>query len=286
MMRTVSWPLAVSRQREWRYLILLAFFLGGLAAGLYFLSYLFDFREGIIASLFIMAFGKGGAHILYLGRPLRAWRAVSRPQSSWLSRGLIGVVLFLVLGSLELVPGVEGTGLGVVMGTLALFCALWVMVYTGFLMARSPAIPFWNTTLLPVLFTLYGFIAGMDLLLASLVLVGEGAIGVEVMVLEKVEASLLLGALLSLGVYTLVMYGSSPAARAASLLWLRGDLALHFLGGVVFLGLVVPLALLSYPLLTGDTILPLAAAAGLLGLLGGLLFRWCVLRAGVYTPLL
>jgi len=287
MMPAVTWPLVASRQKEWRYLILFAFFLGGAGAGLFFLSYFMDYELGILLSLLIVAVGKGGCHMAYLGKPMRAWRAIMRPHSSWLSRGLIGVVVFLVFGGLYLVlPGMRDTGAGKAVAVVSLLAALWVMIYTGFLMARSRAIPFWNTALLPVIFTLYGFISGMDVILVSLLWAGEGAIGVPLERLEVIEALLLLGGLVCLGVYVIAMYTASPGARLATLLWLRGDLALPFLGGVVAVGLILPLAVIGYSVLIGESLLALAALVGFLALLGGILFRWCVLRAGVYNPLL
>jgi formate-dependent nitrite reductase membrane component NrfD len=61
-----------------------------------------------------------------------------------------------------------------------------------------------------------------------------------------------------------------------------------FLGGVIGVGLVVPL-LLAWPMLwqTGfRTMFALTAVLALLRLFGDYLFRFLVIRAGLYDPLL
>ncbi|MEM4297511.1 MAG: NrfD/PsrC family molybdoenzyme membrane anchor subunit, partial [Nitrososphaerota archaeon] len=93
-------------QRRWRDgWILLAFFLGGIGAGQFFISTtLFNHYLSALIGLLIVAIGKTVAHILYLGKPSRFWRIFFRPQTSWISRGLIFMVIFIILSILYLAP--------------------------------------------------------------------------------------------------------------------------------------------------------------------------------------
>jgi hypothetical protein len=52
-----------------------------------------------------------GLSALHLGRPLRAWRALLNLRTSWLSRELLAVTAFLLLGGLGLLPAALGAGL-------------------------------------------------------------------------------------------------------------------------------------------------------------------------------
>ena len=78
-------------QTEWAWLIAIAFFLGGIGAGLFLVSVFFKFKLAALLGLFIVAFGKGGAHLLYLGHPLRAWRVILKPGSYMVCGGWAGI---------------------------------------------------------------------------------------------------------------------------------------------------------------------------------------------------
>ncbi len=261
-------------QSQWRVLILIAFFTGGLGCGLYVASWALDFLPGMVVGLLLVAVVKGGAHVAYLGRPERCWRAFKRPRTSWISRGLISVAVFVVSGSLYAAFKIQP------LGWLALVSSVLVMVYTGYLMAFSPSIPFWNSGLLPVLFLFYSAESGTALaipLYATLT-------GATVRVLDVAEIILLLliGAIIFSYLYG--AYRSSLSAREAVRLLVRGRLAMLFFIAVVALGLAVPLLLAFLPQLGAA---PSIAAMWLLALLaiqGAVSFRWAVLRAGVYAP--
>ena len=80
------------RQQEWiegrGLLLLIAIYLGGVGGGLYLISLIIGWKTGLALALAIVGIGKGSAHLLFLGRPLRFWRALLRPHSSWISRGM------------------------------------------------------------------------------------------------------------------------------------------------------------------------------------------------------
>src|SRR3972149_2105239 len=170
------------RQHEWvdrRGIFLwIAFYTGGLGGGLYLVSLLFNSLWGMFISWIIVAVIKGGAHLIFLGRPWRAWRIVFRPNSSWLSRGIIFVLGFVVFSAAQmaLTYWAPGTALEIVFKVLAGLAALAVAGYTGFVLNTIKAVPFWNSTLLPVLFVLYGIMGGFGM--AVLISVNGGGIDI------------------------------------------------------------------------------------------------------------
>jgi formate-dependent nitrite reductase membrane component NrfD len=261
-------------QSQWRLLILIAFFAGGFGCGLYVASWFLDFLPGMLLGLFLVGVVKGGAHVAYLGRPERCWRALARPRTSWISRGLIGVALFLISGTLYAALKIPP------FGWLAVTAAVFVMLYTGYLMAFSPSIPFWNSALLPLLFLVYSAESGTALTIPLYAMVT----GADVHTLEAIEIALLLfvgGIIVS---YLSGAYHSSLSAQEAVRLFIRGKLAPLFFVSVLLLGLAAPLALTVFSYLNSPV--PLAAMwlSALLGIQGAFAFRWAILRAGVYAP--
>ena len=95
-----------TRQTEWidrRGIFLwIAFYAGGLGGGLYLVSLYFNSLWGMFISWLIIAVIKGGTHLIYLGKPLRFWRIITHPQTSWLARGFIFVMLFVGFGAIQI----------------------------------------------------------------------------------------------------------------------------------------------------------------------------------------
>ena len=77
----------------------LAFFFIELGAGMFFVASFFDSLLAMFIGWLVCGVLGGGFHILFLGKPARFWRMVfsSGWQTSWISRGLSFVILFLIL---------------------------------------------------------------------------------------------------------------------------------------------------------------------------------------------
>ncbi len=132
------------------------------------------------------------ALLVDLGRPDRFIRAGSQVARSWISRGAIFTSIFLLFGVLRIaaqvapgLPWAPGGGLGQAVGLLATLGALGVMLYTGFLLSQSPSIPFWNTTMLPLLFASFAFTCGVGVVLVMLPILGEKAIDLMMAAIKK-----------------------------------------------------------------------------------------------------
>ena len=87
-------------QTEWirgsGILICMAFFTIELGGGTYIFSSLVGSLLGMIAG-FLLAVSGTVFFLFHLGRPVAAIRACLRPRSSWISRGVLFISLFLVL---------------------------------------------------------------------------------------------------------------------------------------------------------------------------------------------
>jgi polysulfide reductase chain C len=181
---------------------------------------------------------------------------------------------------------VEFDGLHTLVTPAAAIAAVAVMVYTGFVLSPSPAIPFWNSAFFPVIFFVYSLLAGIDfLILASPILPGSE---IDLALLEKIQFGLVLLCLLMVMSHISVMSGSAVAARKSIELLTKGKWGALFLGGVIGMGLVVPL-LVAWPAMWNSGFQAMFAVTAILALLrlfGDYLFRFLVIRAGHYDPLL
>lgn len=249
------------------------------------------------------AYGAGLAAVLVgmvclladLGRPERLLALLFSPTPSYIALGaylLAALVLCTApcvarwaLGAL--LP--RGLAIAVRVGTVAVGCA--VMAYTGLFLASLPAVPFWHSPWLPVLFVTSAASTGLGLLTGA-VLLGPAPdvfrttlarvrrADVAVLAVEAIAlAALLASALLS---------SDAPgapvpaAARDAAAALLSGALAPAFWLLVAGLGLAVPLA---SDLLARDPGPRLALATAACLLAGGAALRWCVVRAAAAPDL-
>jgi formate-dependent nitrite reductase membrane component NrfD len=201
---------------------------------------------------------------------------VRRVKTSWISRGFVGLSLFLVGAPLYLVT--EGQ-----VGYALAFAGMLVMMgYMGFVYTASKGIPFWSTPLHPVLYIAYalrGGIAGVLLALAVTNKLPE-------------NSQLLLGLWILLTAAVAVLFvielhgaltGGNPAARSSVHALLAGRLALYFYGGTLAIGLVVP-ALFVWAGYAGALSVGAMAAIGVASALGDFFMKYSTIRAGVHLP--
>ncbi len=293
MSRIDEFFIGVKPQREWGWLVITYLFLGGAGAGLFLVSlYL---HHGWAGALGIALLLSGAALLLAdLGRPERFWRAFFHPRTSWISRGCFFITAVVVFGGLQTalrILGLEGAlgttagNLGMLLDAIAGAAAVLVMIYTGFVLAPSPAIPFWNSAFFPIVFFVYSLLAAIDILiLSSPILPGAP---LDLAWLERSQSYLAVACLVLLLSHLSIMSGSAVAARESIRLLTRGKWAPFFLGGVMGAGLIVPIVFVAF---AGGSdlkaVFAITAVLALLRLFGDYLFRFLVIRAGMYDPLL
>src|SRR5208282_1955104 len=139
---------------------------------------LFNYLPGLIAG-FLLAGGGGIAHLAFLGRPERFWKMVRHVRTAWISRGFVGLTLFLAGAVLYLPPllfaawpWAADSALGYLGWAMAAVGMVILIVYMGFVYTASKGIPFWNSPLHPALYMAYALRGGAAALLVAMAILG------------------------------------------------------------------------------------------------------------------
>ncbi len=264
----------------------LAFFFIELGAGMFFVASLFDNLWAMWTGWLLCAILGGGFHLLYLGKPLRFWRLAlsSGWKTSWISRGIIFVALFLLLGLAHMVFIQAATRFTALLVAADLFAFLTV-IYGGFAMNSVNGIPLWNTALLPILYVISGLWGGAEVTLG--ITLGSNGIGIGVAIEEWIRI-LLIGYLLLIPVYLMSVRYTSSTGQVSVRYMLHSRWSALFWIAVVILGMVIPLSAVVNSIITGLEGISTAFlyAAIFSGLIGDLALRYLILRCGMYGPLI
>jgi len=292
-------------QEWWGSLVALYLFLGGLGGSAFILAYYYWRRYGekpevrLNALVSVAAVAVGVLMlILDLEHPERAFLVYLSPHpASWIVVGTFLLTAFILLGAAFTAPMLLPRLFGWLRplmrwtGLLGAAAGAGVAVYTGILIGVVESVPFWHTPLLPVLFLVSAFSTGLSLYSLLTLPRVLGASGEERERLAGICHGLAFtdGLVMGFEVFLLLLwvmfslYGP-PAARASAEMLVAGPLAPLFLGGLLALGLLLPIALIfGYELRGGPTParVYLAMLCALLVLVGGLILRYVVLRAGI-----
>ena len=274
-------------QTSWGWSMAAAFFLGEIGAGTFLVSLFFDFVNGLVLGLALTAVGKTAGHLLHLGQPFRAWRAIVKLNRSWVSRGLFAIILFTgfgivhVLDAAGLTLGLLPPWLSPVVTGIAGAAAVAVMLYQGLAMSHSPSISLWSTAVMPVLGFTYAALLGVALVLAlgaDSVLAGQPQ---QIALLRTLELALIgYAAVMILSMLHAARYGSPGGQKSVELL-LTGDLSGWFLIVVFGVGLMLPASIIVFAAQGATAAIATAAALSA----GYFAFRMLVFKAAVYDPM-
>ncbi len=269
---------------DWGWLIVVYFFLGGIAGGAAFLSAMFDLfgapedrpmaRLGYVVA-FIAIVLAGPLLIVDLHRPERFWHQFIASKShglifkwwspisygSW-AVGLFGVLITLAFvgtlaqreGSPRILLSLREGALGRVVSALTGLFGLFVAGYTGILLAATNR-PLWaDTTLLGLLFLLSGVSAAA----AVMTLLGRRTHPASVHWLNQMDAWT---SVIELAVLIVLALSLGSVAREV---WGNAWGVLLVLG-VAVVGLLLPLLLHWRPRLLGNLSVPSAAVLVIVG---------------------
>lgn len=303
-------------QTTWGWLVAIYLFLGGLGAGSSIVSHIMALSAGeryratvrFGAWFSAIALGVGSATLLIdVGKPFRAvvlFRSFVN-TNSWMMRGawLLLVAMIINGASALLWSDWSLTLIGkylafikrhlrpwrIALAALALPLNLTVAAYTGILLGVLPFRPLWHTPLLPLLFTISALDTGIGLVCAY-TSIREHAGRVLHRVFEACVIALILGEVTVLTFFIREMSAGSLDATRSIGMWLTGQLAPLFWGGVVAVGLVIPFVI-AVALLVASRWRPgpwtrFAPVVGMVACLaGGWLLRFIVLSAGLQASL-
>jgi len=294
-----EWTDVFIRQGEWgvgrggwlgnSVYLLLALFFGGVGAGAALLALALERAQSgwyFVIGYVLLVGGKGGFHLLFLGHPLRFWRALSRPQTSWISRGIIALLLFGVAGLVYILGPLFGLlpALAGAEPSLALVCAallVVLIVYDGFLLSHATAIGAWHTGLMVILFPVFSALGGAGVLGASWGPL-HARVPLDVHALHRIEAVLLAMGALSLATY-LGYLASDPFLRTSAWKAIVGRLRWVFWIAVVAGGILAPVVV-TWLSLRAHVAAPVMAAVALIAVAGDCAFKYVIFSIGGYRP--
>lgn len=273
-------------QREWGegrgILMVIGHFLVGVAGGTWLLSTIFGVTAGLVIAYLLGAAG-GVVHLMFLGRPERAFGMMRHVRTSWIARGFVGLGLFLIGGAVYLALALFGGGatgpIAMIAQVIALLGTVTIIGYMGFCYTASKAIPFWHSPLHPALYIAYAFRGGI----AALLVIGalSGAVASDWLLQAWVGVTAVVALFFILEMQGALSSGNIAAVWSAKDI-LSGRLALSFYGGTLALGLIVPLLLLGAATTVSPTVM---ALIGLASAAGDFFMKLSTVRAGVYLPL-
>jgi formate-dependent nitrite reductase membrane component NrfD len=237
----------IFHELSYNWMVVVYFFLGGLAAGSFLLGFIFKYLTqkyndlGKILSMlspFIM--GLGALFLLFdLGKPFRFiflfFNFIPTSAVSW---GSFVLNIFIALALLQAwFLYKEKDKVAKFFGTLGLPVALVAAGYTGIILAQMPGRPLWNFTFTPLLF----FVGAITSALALAILL---AIVLD-LYFEKLGRYLagLVALELGLVVLELIVIGSGAEAGFIPAL-LAGPMAFWFWGIEIILGALIPIYIL------------------------------------------
>ena len=265
------------RSPAWHLLIVWYFFLGGIAGGAYFTAAVADnfgsprdrnvVRIGYILALLMIGIC-GLLLILDLGTPSRFLNMLGTfkfwdPMSigAWML-GLFGLFAF-VSSALSLSPDESRAALRRKVSLVGIIFGFFLASYTGVLLSAT-ALPFWrDARLMGALFLASGASTGMAAISLLLYLSGDSA-GEGFHKVKRADRFAIIFEMAVLALF-LILLGSAAAPIVS------GHLAPLFWGGLVALGLVIPLAID----LLGARRVP-AVVPAVLVLIGGFVLRYVV----------
>ena len=289
-MELYDWMVKYTPQTEWierrGILLWLAFFFIELGAGIFFVASFFDNLSSLMIGWLCCGIVGGGLHLIFLGKPQRFWRIIfsSGWQTSWISRGLIFVSLFLGLG-LAYIGLIHWSSPPPSLMIAADVFAFLTVIYGGFAMNYVNGIPLWNTALLPVLYVISGLWGGAEATLGLTLAGGDIKLGISI---EEWIRILIIGFIILIPVYLVSVRYISPTGRESVKQLVQGRWSLLFWIDVVIIGIAIPIGAVMYSYYSGLDVAPKAFlyTAIVCGLLGDLGMRYLILRCGMYSPLI
>jgi len=276
-------------QKGWNWMVAVYLFLGGVGSGAYVFGAFAGFmgwpdlaKIGVVLSLPTVVIGTLFL-VAHLGSPLHAYLTPSKVKTSWISRGVIFISLFMLFSFIHIIAIFMGKGAdqGInFVAVLGIICALGTMLYTGALLSASKGVPFWESGIMPVLFMFSALVTG----LFSVLLINNLGVGgpIDPVVAEKL-ALIALGLLVGEAVVLFFFLYSAyqlPGSKDPVVMLLHKP---SFVYGDVVLGLLVPILLMLAVIAAkgGGGTSGMIILAGMLALIGGMLLRFGIVSVGM-----
>jgi formate-dependent nitrite reductase membrane component NrfD len=296
-----QWLWHAPEYAHWGWIIALYLFLGGVGGGAYVTAAVAEIlgkkyegiaKAGAYLSPAVLIFGS--VLLLFdLGDPIRG---ILVPitfvnPTSWMAIGAWLLLILIILGviyaaawqkgasrSIRLILAIIGAPIGIAVGA-----------YTGFLISVVEFVPFWYTDLIPLLFTISAMSTGLA---GACLLALSPRFGVVSPELEegtslfsKLDALLIIAEIVVIAVFIQTVSAIGGAASISVNLVTAGKYAIAFWGGVILLGLLIPLAFTAVSLVKRSLEAKHLTYEFGLVLFGGLVLRFVILYGAVKQPI-
>lgn len=288
-------------QRQWGWEVAVYLYLAGVGAGSFIIGLLMDWlgyspystRAILLWGPILVTIGAPFL-ILDLGIKRRFLNTVLNPKTSWLSRGFfilsMCIVIGLVILGISILPSLgisisNWSSLLLILDVVGFTLALATAIYTGILLQSVKYVSFWNTSLLPVLFTVSALSTGsMAIILSTLgysILTPSEGYPTQLMdVLISTEQVLIVIEAIVLGLYLFFRYKAGEEGKGSARLLLSGDLKFVFWIGIIVSGFFLPIILEAvYSQFQEQHFL--LFLNGVFLLIGGFFLRYGVVYAGI-----
>lgn len=220
-----------------------------------------------------------------LGRPDRLLNLVTTSAFSPLTAGAyalgVSLVVAAAFSALSLFDTVHLNALiASLLAVVGLVVGLATIVYTGVLLSGLASVLFWRTLWLPAVFAFSSLSCGVGIVFLAAAFVEVRQVMLySLRRLARVDSVFIVLEFACL--VALVLHGlAGEGSRAAALALVAGEFRWLFWGGLVVLGLVVPLVMEQY-VAHGNYSTQLVFVAALV-LMGGFVLRWCMVGAAAY----
>lgn len=276
-------------QRYWDTSMANAFFFGELGAGVCLISLMLGWTPGVLLGVLITGILKTWFHLTHMGVPFRSWRAILRPDRSWISRGLLSIVIYAGFGAAYWLFATFdlGPALGLPEATASLLAivtgaaALVVMTYQGFAMSHSTAISLWSNGLIPVSSFIYAVTTGFYVVMA----LGWNGFMAEDLARRAMLADVAAGMLIAIAAVLVSLlhsaYHGSPGAHKSVEIMTRTFYAKWFWGVTCTVGIVLPALLMVTSSSYFAVLISTACVA-----LGFYSYRVLIFKAAVFEPIM
>lgn len=286
--------MCIRRQTAWGWLVLLDIFIGGIGAGIYPISFILvlfnSMKEmatigALLGPIFVIL---GLIFLLLeLGAPIKAYRVYSGLSTSWMSRGALIQIFYIIFGLGYAIPTFwlplwPRSGFGLAVGVIALILALIISIYHGLLLSQARAIPIWSSSVLPVVF-FTALCSGLGIMLI-MVLVFSNLYGY----VEIIETFTVLGIS---GIVFIVGELIALWSLLSSRLCITYTESVKVLRAPIILAIICllfSLVFLASGLWAGkgiDLLIRVSVISGILLLVAGFIVRYSTVRAGHFYSL-
>jgi DMSO reductase anchor subunit len=278
-----EWMINPTRQRQWidnqGIFLWLAFFFSEIGAGLYFVSLFYEYKAGLILGWLLTLVLGGIIHIFYLGNPLRAWRMLMKPNTSELSRGIWVIMIFAVLGFLQIITA---GGFNIVFNCIMGILCLLIISHGFATMNVIRALPAWSSNMVLPLSIISGIWMGQQIL--QFIFAAFGPAGVAAGMEVWAEAFFFAYALCIL-LYVWGTWHSDEMGKQSIVMMAGEELSKISYIGVGGLAIVLPLILIL--IMWGGSANAFLIFVRLVSVVAGdLAVRYVIMKSAVYRPLI